>query len=122
MICKLYSLPSAIHIAANDSAPLIYLNAEVHFCCCFYITLSVYFSFNVYQICLICNDPFEQYWDEEAEDWHLRDAIKVDGKVSLLFLFSLILFCFVVHVEWMNFFSSKFHLSRSEYVWFIDIF
>ncbi|XP_067663698.1 uncharacterized protein [Haliotis asinina] len=31
-------------------------------------------------MCCICHDPFEQYWNEEAEDWHLRDAVRVDKK------------------------------------------
>lgn len=36
----------------------------------------------VFQLCVICGDPFEQYWDEEAEEWHLRNAISVAGKVG----------------------------------------
>ncbi|XP_041358025.1 uncharacterized protein LOC121374946 [Gigantopelta aegis] len=32
-------------------------------------------------ICCICGDPFDQYWHEEKEDWHLRDAIRVDKKI-----------------------------------------
>nr|KAG5689304.1 hypothetical protein BaRGS_022028 [Batillaria attramentaria] len=31
-------------------------------------------------VCVICGDPFEQYWDEEAEEWHLRNAVGVAGK------------------------------------------
>lgn len=31
-------------------------------------------------MCEICHDPFEQYWDEVEEDWHLKDAVRVDGK------------------------------------------
>ncbi|XP_074650128.1 uncharacterized protein LOC141905215 isoform X2 [Tubulanus polymorphus] len=31
-------------------------------------------------VCEICRDPFEQFWDEEAEEWHLKDAIRVDNK------------------------------------------
>ncbi|KAJ8297737.1 hypothetical protein KUTeg_024268 [Tegillarca granosa] len=31
-------------------------------------------------VCVICGDPFEQFWDEEAEEWHLRDAIRSDKK------------------------------------------
>ncbi|NXN91668.1 PCF11 protein, partial [Rhinopomastus cyanomelas] len=31
--------------------------------------------------CEICREQFEQYWDEEEEEWHLRDAIKVDEKI-----------------------------------------
>jgi hypothetical protein len=34
------------------------------------------------QVCDICGDPFEQFWDQEAEEWHLRDAISVDKKVG----------------------------------------
>jgi len=38
------------------------------------------FVFCSLQICNICHEPFEQYWDEELEEWHLRDAIKVNNK------------------------------------------
>ncbi|XP_060064813.1 pre-mRNA cleavage complex 2 protein Pcf11-like isoform X2 [Ylistrum balloti] len=31
-------------------------------------------------MCEICRDPFEQFWDEDQEEWHLRDAIRVENK------------------------------------------
>ncbi|XP_053168702.1 pre-mRNA cleavage complex 2 protein Pcf11 [Hemicordylus capensis] len=31
--------------------------------------------------CEICQEQFEQYWDEEEEEWHLKNAICVDGKI-----------------------------------------
>ncbi|KAM9204742.1 pre-mRNA cleavage complex 2 protein Pcf11-like [Mergus octosetaceus] len=31
--------------------------------------------------CEICQEQFEQYWDEEEEEWHLKNAIRVDEKV-----------------------------------------
>ncbi|XP_059527707.1 pre-mRNA cleavage complex 2 protein Pcf11-like [Myotis daubentonii] len=31
--------------------------------------------------CEICQDQFEQYWDDEEEEWHLKNAIRVDGKI-----------------------------------------
>ncbi|KAL4230869.1 hypothetical protein ACF0H5_011243 [Mactra antiquata] len=31
-------------------------------------------------LCNICREQFELYWDEELEEWHLRDAIKVNNK------------------------------------------
>ncbi|KAK3591756.1 hypothetical protein CHS0354_019528 [Potamilus streckersoni] len=31
-------------------------------------------------LCEICHEPFEQYWDEDQEEWHLRDAIRVNEK------------------------------------------
>ncbi|XP_019634316.1 PREDICTED: trichohyalin-like [Branchiostoma belcheri] len=31
-------------------------------------------------ICDICQEPFEQFWDEEEEAWHLKDAVRVNGK------------------------------------------
>jgi hypothetical protein len=34
----------------------------------------------LFQVCEICADPFEQFWDEESEEWHLKDAIRVEGK------------------------------------------
>lgn len=33
------------------------------------------------QSCEICQEQFEQYWDEEEEEWHLKNAIRVDEKV-----------------------------------------
>ena len=33
------------------------------------------------QVCAICGDPFEQFWDEDQEAWHLKDAIRVHGEV-----------------------------------------
>jgi hypothetical protein len=34
----------------------------------------------MFQMCNICMEVFEQYWNEELEEWHLRDAIKVNNK------------------------------------------
>lgn len=31
--------------------------------------------------CEICRDKFEQFYNEEREEWHLRQAIKVDNKL-----------------------------------------
>ncbi|KAK6172253.1 hypothetical protein SNE40_015955 [Patella caerulea] len=31
-------------------------------------------------VCCTCGDQFEQFWHEELEDWHLRDALLVNGK------------------------------------------
>ncbi|KAH7698677.1 Protein PCF-11 a [Aphelenchoides avenae] len=31
--------------------------------------------------CLVCREKFEEYWDEDAEDWKLRDCVVKDGKV-----------------------------------------
>ena len=39
------------------------------------------FSFCVLQSCEICQEAFEMYWEEEEEEWHLRDALRVEGKV-----------------------------------------
>lgn len=33
------------------------------------------------QVCTVCNEPFEQFWEEEEEAWHFRDAMKMGGKV-----------------------------------------
>ncbi|KAJ3330945.1 hypothetical protein HDU76_004453 [Blyttiomyces sp. JEL0837] len=32
--------------------------------------------------CTICNEKFERYWDEDQEEWMIRNAIKVDGKLN----------------------------------------
>ncbi|XP_013794587.1 pre-mRNA cleavage complex 2 protein Pcf11-like [Limulus polyphemus] len=31
--------------------------------------------------CFVCNEAFQLFWVEEDEEWHLRDAIRVDEKV-----------------------------------------
>ncbi|CAE1234846.1 PCF11 [Acanthosepion pharaonis] len=31
-------------------------------------------------VCEICGDPFEQFWEEEEEEWHLKNAVRVEGK------------------------------------------
>jgi hypothetical protein len=28
----------------------------------------------------VCHDKFEQFYNEEREEWHLRAAIRIDGK------------------------------------------
>lgn len=28
----------------------------------------------------MCHDKFEQFYNEEREEWHLRAAIRIDGK------------------------------------------
>ena len=33
------------------------------------------------QMCEICCDPFEQFYDDDEEEWHLRDAMRVDDRV-----------------------------------------
>ncbi|KTG33851.1 hypothetical protein cypCar_00003667 [Cyprinus carpio] len=34
----------------------------------------------VHELCEICQEQFEMYWEEEEEEWHLKNAIRVDGK------------------------------------------
>lgn len=43
------------------------------------VTLTVLFF--ILQICEICQEQFEQYWDEEEEEWHLKNAMRVNDKV-----------------------------------------
>ena len=33
---------------------------------------------------MVCNEPFEQFWKEDEESWHFRDAMRINpgGKVS----------------------------------------
>lgn len=31
--------------------------------------------------CEICQEPFEMYWEEEEEEWHLKNAIRVDDGI-----------------------------------------
>lgn len=35
---------------------------------------------NVNRFCDMCHDEFEQFFNEETEEWHLRSALKVDEK------------------------------------------
>ncbi|XP_059109595.1 pre-mRNA cleavage complex 2 protein Pcf11-like [Peromyscus eremicus] len=37
--------------------------------------------FGALESCEICQEQFEQYWDEEEEEWHLKNAIRVDRKI-----------------------------------------
>ncbi|XP_062391907.1 pre-mRNA cleavage complex 2 protein Pcf11 isoform X2 [Sardina pilchardus] len=32
------------------------------------------------ETCEICQEQFETYWEEDEEEWHLKDAIRVDDK------------------------------------------
>lgn len=32
------------------------------------------------ECCDICQEQFEMYWEEEEEEWHLKNAMRVDGK------------------------------------------
>ncbi|KAK3523920.1 hypothetical protein QTP70_016723 [Hemibagrus guttatus] len=34
----------------------------------------------VHESCEICQEQFEMYWEEDEEEWHLKNAIRVDGK------------------------------------------
>ena len=34
------------------------------------------------QICTHCHEPFEQFWEEDLEEWHWKDAMRTpEGKV-----------------------------------------
>ncbi|XP_043927937.1 pre-mRNA cleavage complex 2 protein Pcf11 [Protopterus annectens] len=33
------------------------------------------------EFCEICQEQFEQYWDEEEEEWHLKNAVRVEEKI-----------------------------------------
>jgi len=34
-------------------------------------------------VCDICEEPFEQFWEEDLEEWHFKDAVRTeDSKVS----------------------------------------
>lgn len=35
---------------------------------------------DVNRACDMCHDQFEQFFNEETEEWHLRSALKVDEK------------------------------------------
>lgn len=37
-------------------------------------------SEDVNRICEMCHDQFDQFFNEETEEWHLRSAIKVEDK------------------------------------------
>uniref|UniRef100_A0A8C1X8D2 Pre-mRNA cleavage complex 2 protein Pcf11 n=1 Tax=Cyprinus carpio TaxID=7962 RepID=A0A8C1X8D2_CYPCA len=34
----------------------------------------------VHELCEICQEQFEMYWEEEEEEWHLKNAIRVEEK------------------------------------------
>lgn len=31
--------------------------------------------------CCICNDPFEIFWFAEKEEWHFKDALRIDNRL-----------------------------------------
>uniref|UniRef100_T1J1R3 CID domain-containing protein n=1 Tax=Strigamia maritima TaxID=126957 RepID=T1J1R3_STRMM len=31
-------------------------------------------------VCAVCGESFEQFWDQDKEEWHLKDATRIDGK------------------------------------------
>ena len=34
-------------------------------------------------MCSICQEPLEQFWEENEEEWHFKDAMRNDaGKVN----------------------------------------
>jgi hypothetical protein len=33
--------------------------------------------------CFVCNEKFETFWDEDEEEWMMRDATLHDGNVRL---------------------------------------
>lgn len=33
------------------------------------------------KICDVCHEPFEQFYNEETEEWHLRPAVRVEDSV-----------------------------------------
>lgn len=35
---------------------------------------------DVNRCCDMCHDEFDQFFNEETEEWHLRNALKVDNK------------------------------------------
>lgn len=37
-------------------------------------------SDDVNRCCDMCHDQFEQFFNEETEEWHLRSAIKIDDR------------------------------------------
>ena len=56
----------------------------------YFFGIDYFILFLSAQVCDICGDPFEQFWEEDEEEWHLRNAVRVEGKVSkliVLFLF-----------------------------------
>lgn len=37
-------------------------------------------DFLLFQRCYVCHDPFENFFDDNREEWHLKDAMRVEGK------------------------------------------
>ena len=50
------------------------------------------------QVCVVCNEPFEQFWEEEEESWHFRDARRINpsGKVTLVCTFVVNLIIYIL--------------------------
>lgn len=45
-----------------------------------------------FQVCGVCMDTLEEYWDEELEEWRYKNAIRKESKVCLLQLLYLCVF------------------------------
>lgn len=30
------------------------------------------------QVCPICHEAFEQFWEEDHEEWHFKDAVRIN--------------------------------------------
>ena len=47
--------------------------------CCVVFINDLFFL----QVCDICEEPFEEFWEEDLEEWHFKDAVRTeDSKVS----------------------------------------
>ena len=49
------------------------------------------------QVCTICAEQFEQFWEEELEEWHFREAIRHEGKV----VSTQWLFLYIIHLQYI---------------------
>eukprot|EP00731_Ephydatia_muelleri_P030647 Em0022g161a len=40
------------------------------------------------EVCTSCDEPFEQFWEEDLEEWHFKDAIRMpDGRLYHIFCY-----------------------------------
>ncbi|CAF3370268.1 unnamed protein product [Rotaria sp. Silwood1] len=59
--------------------------------------------------CYVCHDPFENFFDDNREEWHLKDAIRIDGKTYHPICYQDVRYerCYVCHDPFENFFDDN---------------
>ena len=64
------------------------INAKPHLDLCFLrpslpcisaLSVHVFLCFPTFQVCTTCEEVLEQFWEEEEEEWHFKEAVRSPG-------------------------------------------